>query len=283
MQASNTIEPGGYARKAAKTHASSALSFVRRPSEQRIVSILADGIAVDIDLNATALIVVDMQNDFCHPEGWFAQKGTDIAPVTAVIPQINALAGAVRAGQSPVIWLNWGVRHDLANLPLMIAEKGARNSSPTYADPAPSGRGRILVRDEWGAATVDGMSVGAADLTVHKHRLSGFWDNELDSILRLRGITTLLFAGINIDRCVFSTLQDASFLGYDCMLVDDCCATVSPDYVRDAILFLVRQLHGVVTTSDAVLTALGQPSQASPTESSLAESSPTQSDNRNAS
>jgi len=264
MQASNTNEPAGHARRRAETEASSGLNFVRRTPEQRIVSVLADEIPVAIDLNATALIVVDMQNDFCHPEGWFAQKGTDIAPVTAIIPQINALVHAVRAAALPVIWLNWGVRPDRANLPLMFAEKGARNTSPTYSDPAPSGRGRILVRDEWGAATIDEMSVHPADLIVHKHRLSGFWDNELDSILRLRGITTLLFAGINIDRCVFSTLQDASFLGYDCMLIDDCCATVSPDYVRDAVLFLVRQLHGVVTTSDAVSTALGLPELASP-------------------
>lgn len=264
MQASDIKEPTGHARRSEETPSSSGLNFVRRPAEQRIVSVLADDIPVAIDLNATALIVVDMQNDFCHPDGWFAQKGTDIAPVTAVIPQINALVGAVRASALPVIWLNWGVRGDRANLPLMFAEKGARNSSATYSDPAPSGRGRILVRDEWGAAMVEDMATDPRDLIVHKHRLSGFWDNELDSILRVRGITTLLFAGINIDRCVFSTLQDASFLGYDCMLVDDCCATVSPDYVRDAILFLVRQLHGVVTTSDAVFTALGLPELASP-------------------
>lgn len=259
MQASNTRTPAGRAPESVETPASSGLNFVRRPAEQRLVSVIADGIPVAIDLNATALIVVDMQNDFCHPEGWFAQKGTDIAPV----PQIKALVGAVRASALPVIWLNWGVRGDRANLPLMFAEKAARNASPTYSDPAPSGRGRILVRDEWGAAMVDEMAADPRDLIVHKHRLSGFWDNELDSILRVRGITTLLFAGINIDRCVFSTLQDASFLGYDCMLVNDCCATVSPDYVRDAILFLVRQLHGVVTTSDAVFTALGQPEPAS--------------------
>lgn len=267
MQVSDINKPAERTRKGAETAANPGLNFVRRTPKQRNVSVSADGIPVPIDLNATALIVVDMQNDFCHPEGWFAQKGTDIAPVTAVIPQINALVGVVRAAALPVIWLNWGVRPDRANLPPMFAEKAARHASPTYADPAPSGRGRILVRDEWGAATIDGMSVDDSDLIVHKHRLSGFRDNELDSILRLRGITTVMFAGINIDRCVFSTLQDASFLGYDCMLIDDCCATVSPDYVRDAILFLVRQLHGVVTTGDAVFTALGQPEPASQTRS----------------
>ncbi len=118
------------------------------------------------------------------------------------------------------------------------------------------------MRDDWGAATADGLDVAPSDLTVHKHRISGFWDNELDSILRLRGITTLLFAGVNIDRCVFSSLQDANFLGYDCMLIEDSCQTVSPDFVRDAVLYLVRLLHGVVTTSDAILTASGQPGPA---------------------
>lgn len=267
MQGFDTVKPGGHVRGSAEAGASPGVSFVRRPVRQRIVSVAADGVPVEIDLNTTALIVVDMQNDFCHPEGWFAGKGTDITPITAVIPRINVLADVVRTRALPVIWLNWGVRADRANLPPIFVEKGGHNGSPTYCDPAPSGRGRILVRDDWGAATMDAMSVTAGDLIVHKHRLSGFWDNELDSILRLRGVTTLIFAGINIDRCVFSTLQDATFLGYDCMLVDDCCATVSPDYVRDAILFLVRQLHGVVTTSDAVFTAFGQPEPASQTPS----------------
>jgi ureidoacrylate peracid hydrolase len=63
---------------------------------------------------------------------------------------------------------------------------------------------------------------------VHKHRLSGFWDNELDSVLRNLGITTLMFTGINLDRCLFATLMDASFLGYDCLVVEDATSTVSP-------------------------------------------------------
>jgi ureidoacrylate peracid hydrolase len=92
-------------------------------------------------------------------------------------------------------------------------------------------------------------------VVVHKHRISGFWDNELDAVLRRRDISTLMFAGINTDRCVFSTLQDANFLGYDCVLVEDACATVSPSFVSEAILFLVRQLHGVVAGSDAVISA----------------------------
>jgi ureidoacrylate peracid hydrolase len=239
-----------------------SVSFVRPRKEQRVARVPATPQSADIDLNAAALIVVDMQNDFVHPDGWFAGKGIDLTPIRAVIPAIERLATGLRRADIPVIWLNWGVRADRANLPSLTVEKGRNGHSPTYSDPSPSGRGRILVRDDWGAAIADGLTVAPSDLVVHKHRLSGFWDNELDSILRQRGITTLLFAGVNIDRCVFSTLQDANFLGYDCMLVEDSCQTVSPDFVRDAVLYLVRLLHGVVATSDAILTASGQPGPA---------------------
>lgn len=238
------------------------VSFVRPRKEQRIVRVPATPQPVDIDLSASALIVVDMQNDFIHPDGWFASKGIDLEPIRSVIPAIEHLATGLRRADVPVIWLNWGVRADRANLPSLTVEKGRTGQSPTYSDPSPSGRGHILVRDEWGAAIADGLTVAPSDLIVHKHRISGFWDNELDSILRQRGITTLLFAGVNIDRCVFSTLQDANFLGYDCMLIEDSCQTVSPDFVRDAVLYLVRLLHGVVATSDAILTASGQPGPA---------------------
>jgi ureidoacrylate peracid hydrolase len=235
-----------------------SLSFVRPRRQQRIVSVAAAPAPVDIDLSATAVIIVDMQNDFLHPDGWFASKGVDAAPVLAVVPAVERLAVAARGAGIPVIWVNWGVRADRANLPATTVFKGRIGGTPTYADPAPSGRGRILVRDDWGAAIIDALTVDPADVIVHKHRISGFWDNELDAVLRRRGVTTLIFAGINTDRCVFSTLQDANFLGYDCMVAEDACATVSPAFVTEAVMFLIRQLHGVVATSDAILAAIRQ-------------------------
>jgi nicotinamidase-related amidase len=235
------------------------LSFVRPRKQQRIVAIPATPQSVELDLSATALVVVDMQNDFLHPDGWFAKKGVDGTAVKAVIPSVKRLVDASRHAGIPVIWLNWGVRVDRANLPAMTVAKGRAFGSPTYSDPSPSGRGRILVTGDWGAATIDALPVADADILVHKHRISGFWDNELDSVLRRRGVTSLMFAGINTDRCVFSTLQDANFLGYDCLLVEDACATVSPQFVTDGVLYLVRLLHGAVASSDAILTAIGMP------------------------
>ncbi|HEX3983359.1 MAG TPA: cysteine hydrolase family protein [Acidisoma sp.] len=83
--------------------------------------------------------------------------------------------------------------------------------------------------------------------------MSGFWDTELDSILRNLGATTLLFSGINVDQCVLCTLQDVNFLGYDCVLLEDCNAMTSPDYCVAATVYNVRQYFGFVTQSDVFL------------------------------
>lgn len=235
------------------------VSFVRPRSPQRIVALGAAPQPVEIDLAATALLVIDMQNDFLHPAGWSAARGMDTGPVRSVIPSVERLTASVREAGVPVIWINWGVRPDHANISTSFVERARGAHGPSYGDPSPSGRGRVLVRDEWGAATIDELTVDPADLLVHKHRLSAFWDNELDSILRHRGITTLFFSGINTDRCVFTSLQDGNFLGYDCVLVEDACATTSPDFVRDAVLYLVRLTHGVVTTCEAVSAAVAEP------------------------
>lgn len=234
---------------------SEASSFVRRRAPQRIVDLAATPHPVALDLGATALLVIDMQNDFLHPEGWSASRGADLSPLRAAVPHIERLTARLRRAGLPVIWVNWGVRPDHANLSTSFVERARGAHGPSYGDPAPSGRGRILVRDEWGAATIAELTTDPADVLVHKHRLSSFWDNELDSILRQRGITTLLFSGINTDRCVFTSLQDANFLGYDCVLVEDACATTSPDFVREAVLYLVRLTHGVVADIDAVVAA----------------------------
>ncbi|OZA80241.1 MAG: hypothetical protein B7X76_08655 [Azorhizobium sp. 39-67-5] len=119
--------------------------------------------------------------------------------------------------------------------------------------------GPIAVAGAWGSQVVDALAPQPQDLLVYKHRLSGFFDNELDTILRNRGIDTLIFVGVNIDRCVFSTLCDASFLGYGCLLVEDACATSSPGFVTDAIIYLVRLLYGATLISDDILHELSSP------------------------
>ncbi len=226
---------------------------------RRTVAVQFDALPqrIEIDLARSALVVIDMQNDFCHPKGWFGQKGISVKPMRKPIATIAGLLPAWRAAGGAVVWLNWGVRPDRLNLSPTVQFKGKRSVDGVgYAEASPDDRGLSVVAGEWGAQVIDELSAEPTDITVFKHRLSGFWDNELDSILRQQGITTLLFAGVNTDRCVFSTLQDAGFLGYDCVLLADACSTPSPAYVSKAIHFIVQQLHGFVATTAALLPAL---------------------------
>ncbi len=233
------------------------LNLLRQPLAPKPVRLDAQPQCITIDLHRSVLVVVDMQNDFCHPEGWFGQKGISVKPMRRAIAPIARLLPRWRAAGGTVLWLNWGVRPDRLNLPPLVQFTGRRSATGVgYAEVSPQDHGRALVPGEWGAQVVDELPVLPGDITVFKHRLSGFFDNELDSLLRLRGATTLLFAGVNTDRCVFSTLQDAGFHGYDCVLLADACSTPSPAYVTRAIHFLVQQLHGFIARTPALLAGL---------------------------
>lgn len=246
------------------------VNLVRRPRAPKPVHVAAQPQRITLDVVRSALVVVDMQNDFCHPKGWFGQKGISVKPMRRPIPVIAAILPAWRAAGGDVIWLNWGVREDCLNLPPLVQFKGKRSASGVgYAEASADNRGRSLVPGTWGAQVVEELSGAPSDITVFKHRLSGFWDNELDTILRLRGTTTMLFAGVNTDRCVFSTLQDAGFLGYDCVLLEDACSTPSPAYVSRAIHFIVRGLHGFTARSTDLVNALASlPAKRRPTSAS---------------
>lgn len=233
------------------------LSLVRTPLAARPLWIEAQPQSLEIDLARSALVVVDMQNDFCHPQGWFGQKGINIKPMRKPIKVLSGLLPAWRAAGAKVVWLNWGVRLDRLNLSPTVQFKGKRTAQGVgYAEVSPEDHGPSLVPGSWGAQVVDELRAAPGDITVFKHRLSGFWDNELDSVLRQGGVQTLLFAGVNTDRCVFSTLQDANFLGYDCVLLKDACGTSSPAYVTRGIHFMVQQLHGFVATAESLQVSL---------------------------
>ncbi|MFO0524469.1 MAG: isochorismatase family cysteine hydrolase [bacterium] len=233
------------------------VSMVRAPMPARPLRFDARPLPIEVDLARTCLVVIDMQNDFCHPEGWFGRRGNDLTAARRPIPVIAGLADAIRAAGSRVIWLTGGIPAARPTRPAGTMSRGGRTPEAFgYGDPTPGGRGPVLVQGSFGAAQIAELPPGPGDIEVFKQRLSGFWDSEFDSVLRQAGITTLLFAGINTDRCVFSTLQDAAFLGYDCVLVEDACGTPSEAYVVDAIHFLVRQLHGFTATSAQLIAAL---------------------------
>jgi nicotinamidase-related amidase len=236
-----------------------AISLMRPPRVPRPIRFDAQPAPLTVDLSRAALVVVDMQNDFLDPDGWFATvRGADTSGLLGIVPRINALSAAFRDRGAQVIHLNWGIRADLANLPANVVDKGSScGAAPGYGDTIPSGD--VLVQGKWGACSVPAIDVLDGDLKVFKHRLSGFRDNELEAILRRRDVATVFYVGVNLDRCVFATLADGCFQGFDAVLVEDATDTVSPPHVTDAILYLVRLLYGFTTKSDALLGAFQSP------------------------
>jgi len=233
-------------------------NLVRPPIAARPLTVQTDGKRVTLDLARTAIIVVDMQNDFCHPDGWLAHIGVDVAPARTPIAPLQRLLPALRGHDVPVIWLNWGNRPDRLNLsPALLHVYKPSGTGIGLGDALPGSGARVLERGSWSAAIVDELLPAASDIHVAKYRMSGFQDTELDSILRNLGMTTLLFAGVNADQCVLCTLQDANFRGYDCLLVEDCAATTSPDYCMAATVYNVRQCFGFVLRSEAITAELG--------------------------
>ncbi|WP_428374338.1 cysteine hydrolase family protein [Lichenicoccus sp.] len=226
----------------------------RRAPVPRLVAALPR--PVRIDLAACAMIVIDMQNDFCHPGGWLAGIGVDVTLTRAPVKPLRRLLPALRAQSVPVLWVNWGNRPDRLNLSPSLHNvydpcgDGAGLGAPLAED----GSG-VLEAGSWGAAIIDELQPAPEDVHVAKYRMSGFWDTPLDSILRNLRIDTLLFAGVNVDQCVMATLQDAGCLGYDCLLVDDCAATTSPAFCLEATRYNVRQCYGFTTDADALIKA----------------------------
>lgn len=231
--------------------------ITRPPLPPQIITLPTDTKTLQLDLAKAAIVIVDMQNDFCHPDGWLAHIGVDVNPACDPISPLQKLLPGLRDRAVTVLWLNWGNRADLLNI-----SAGLRHVyNPTgdgigLGDRLPKNNAPVLESGSWAAAIVDELELAENDIRVDKYRMSGFWDTPLDSILKNLGKTTLFFAGVNIDQCVMATLQDANFLGYDCILLKDCAATTSPDYCYKATIYNVNQCFGFSSDSEKLLSAI---------------------------
>jgi ureidoacrylate peracid hydrolase len=218
---------------------------LRRPHrEARPVELRALPATVTADLARSALIVVDMQNDFCTEGGWLHSIGVDVSPLAPAVEALQALVPAARAANVPVVWLNWGNREDQANVPPGLAHVYDPEGRGVGIGAIMPNGSRVLTKGSWGAALVDGLHREPGDVDVDKYRMSGFWDTPLDSVLRNLRVDTLFLAGVNSDQCVSSTLVDAACLGYDVVLVDGASATTSPAFCHEATLYNTRQCYG---------------------------------------
>jgi ureidoacrylate peracid hydrolase len=218
------------------------------------------------DVTSTAVLVVDMQNDFVSPLGLFAHAGIDVSPIQAVVTPIASVLAAARETGLGVVYLKMGYQSDLSDTGAPEGPNWSKVHGPIGVGETvvlPDGTtGRFLIRDTWGTEIIDELAPGHADPIVYKTRFSGFFETELHETLQALGIRSLIFTGCTTSVCVESTLRDAFFRDYRCILVEDCVAEpVGHGMARtnhDATLLLVNLLFGSVVRSDALIEALGK-------------------------
>lgn len=222
--------------------------------------------ALTIDPRQTAVIVVDMQNDFGAEGGMFARAGIDRSGIrAAVAPTARVLAAARQAGM-PVVYLKMGFAEDLSDAggpeaPNRVRHLVAWGVGQRVIAPD-GGESRVLIQDTWNTDILPELAPQPGDRIVDKHRFSGFFETELDAILREMGVTSLVFTGCTTSVCVESTLRDAFYRDYQCLLLADCTAepvgSELPRSNHDATLLLVELAFGWVSDSTALVQALAE-------------------------
>lgn len=218
---------------------------------------------LNIDPSTTAIIVVDMQNDFGHERGMFARAGIDIAPIQKVIAPTKAVLDVARKAGVTVVYLKMEFDADLSNAgspdsPNWIKHQPFRVGEPVVS---PDGReSRVLVRGTWNTEILAELRPQPSDLIVSKHRYSGFFETNLDEQLHTLRIRDLIFTGCTTSCCVESTMRDAMFRDYRCVLLADCTAEPIgaglPRTNHDASLLVLQTLFGWVSESAHIIQAL---------------------------
>ena len=205
-----------------------------------------------LDLRRTALLVIDMQRDFCAPGGYADQAGLNIDRLRAPIPVIARLLAQARALGLLVVHTREGHRPDLTDLPAAKRHRAEATGAP-IGSPGPLGR--LLVRGEYGHDLVDELQPLAGEPVIDKPGYSAFAHTDLELLLRKRGIETLILTGLTTEVCVASTLRQAIDLGFDCLTISDACASTEPTLHRAALAMIEVEggIFGRVADSTALL------------------------------
>ena len=204
--------------------------------------------SIPLAVGQTAVIVIDMQNAYASPGGYLDLAGFDISGAQKVIDNTKGVLEVARRAGMPVIYFQNGWDPDYVEAGGPGSPNWHKSNALKTMRARPELQGQLLARGGWDYELVDALKPEPGDIVLHKTRYSGFFNSQLDSVLRSRGIRNLVFVGIATNVCVESTLRDGFFLEYFGIVLEDATHQAGPEFVQQAALYNIETFFGWVSS-----------------------------------